>query len=142
MLVNLELYRLRIRARFRPWTPDDAERHTHYYTQHADDTIDLDMANSHDGGTSFPNDRTVGVTSRSMNLPPTNIPLSNAFPFPASNYDRLIAVCYALGEYQSVTTANGTVYAGWGDTRNQVTEPMNVLDPISGQTHPQEDVFF
>jgi len=34
------------------------------------------------------------------------------------------------------------VYAGWGDTRNQITEPVNTLDPISGQTHPQEDVFF
>jgi len=121
---------------------DPNDVHITYYTQHADDTIDLDMANSHDGGTSFPNDRTVGVTSRSMNLPPTNIPLSNAPAFAATNYDRQIAVCYALGEYQSVTTANGTVYAGWGDTRNQVTEPMNVLDPISGQTHPQEDVFF
>ena len=60
----------------------------------------------------------------------------------ATNYDRLIAVCYALGEYQSVTTANGSVYAGLGDTRNLVTEPVNRLDPISGQTHPQEDVFF
>ena len=73
----------------------------------------------------------------SMNLPPTNIPLSNAPAFAATNYDREIAVCYALGEYQSVTTAKGTVYAGWGDTRNQITEPTNSLDPISGQTHPE-----
>jgi hypothetical protein len=26
--------------------------------------------------------------------------------------------------------------------RNTLTEPTNALDPISGQTHPQEDVFF
>jgi hypothetical protein len=77
-----------------------------------------------------------------MNLPPTNIPLTNGPTFTATNYDRQIAVCYALGEYQSVTTGNGTVYTGWGDTRNLVTEPVNPLDPISGQTHPQEDVFF
>ena len=121
---------------------DPNDVHITYYTQHADDTIDLDMANSRDGGTRFPNNRTVGVTSRSMNLPPTNVPLSNAPPFPATNYDRQIAVCYALGEYQSVTTANGSVYVGWGDTRNLVTEPVNALDPISGQTHPQEDVLF
>ena len=113
-----------------------------YYTQHSNDTIDLDMANSHDGGNSFPSNRTVRVRSTSMNLPPTNIALTGSPGFTATNYDRNIAVCYALGEYQSVTTANGSVYAGWGDTRNLVTEPVNALDPISGQTHPQEDVFF
>jgi hypothetical protein len=34
------------------------------------------------------------------------------------------------------------VYVLWGDSRNSLTEPINALDPISGQTHPQEDVFF
>jgi hypothetical protein len=116
--------------------------HISYYTQHANSTVDLDMANSHDGGLSFPDDRNVRVTSTSMNLPPTNIPRTNAPNFLAQNYDRQIAVCYALGEYQSVSTANGSVYVGWGDTRNQITEPVNALDPISGQTHSQEDVFF
>jgi hypothetical protein len=116
--------------------------HVSYYTQHSNGTIDLDMANSHDGGNSFPADRTVRVTSTSFNLPPTNIPLSDFPTFRAMNYDRQIAVCYALGEYQSVTTANGSVYVGWGDMRNLITEPVNALDPISGQTHSQEDVFF
>jgi hypothetical protein len=122
---------------------DPNDVHVVFYTQHANDTVDLDMANSHDGGLSFPANRTIRVTSTSMNLPPTNIPLTptRASPFGATNYDRQIAVCYALGEYPSVTAANGKVYAGWGDTRNMVTEPTNVLDPISGQTHPQEDVF-
>ena len=50
--------------------------------------------------------------------------------------------CYALGEYQSVTSADGAVYVAWGDDRNQLTEPINVLDPISGQKHPEQDVFF
>ena len=116
--------------------------HVTYYTQHSNGTVDLDMANSLDGGNTFPASRTVRVTSTSMNLPPTNIPLTNSPTFVATNYDRQIAVCYALGEYQSVTAANGSVYAAWGDTRNQITEPVNTLDPISGQTHPQEDVFF
>jgi hypothetical protein len=115
--------------------------HVSYYTQHSNDAIDLDMANSHDGGSSFPAERTVRVTSTSFHLPPTNIPLAGP-GFPATNYDRQIAVCYALGEYQSVTTANGSVYVGWGDMRNLITEPTNALDPISGQTHSQEDVFF
>lgn len=116
--------------------------HVTYYTQHSNGTVDLDMANSLDGGNSFPAQRTVRVTSTSMNLPPSNIPLTNAPNFSATNYDRQIAVCYALGEYQGVTAANGSVYTGWGDMRNLITEPVNALDPISGQTHSQEDVFF
>ena len=120
---------------------DPNDVHITYYTQHSNRTIDLDMANSHDGGGSFPSDRTVRVTSTSFDLPPTNVPLSNAPAFNATNYDRQVAVCYALGEYQSVTTANGSVYTAWGDMRNPITQPLSALDPISGQTHPQEDVF-
>ncbi len=116
--------------------------HVSYYTQHSNGTVDLDMANSLDGGNSFPDSRTIRVTSTSMNLPPTNIPLSNAPSYSATNYDRQIAVCYALGEYQSVFAANGALNVLWGDTRNQITEPVNALDPISGQTHSQEDIFF
>jgi hypothetical protein len=117
--------------------------HISYYTQHSDGSLDLDMANSHDRGDSFPADRTVRVTSTPGALPPTNIPIPSASqPFATTNYDRNIAQCYALGEYQSVTAANGRVYVSWGDTRNTITEPTNRLDPISGQTHPQEDVFF
>ena len=121
---------------------DPNDVHITYYTQHQSGTLDLDMANSHDFGSTFPANRNVRVSSTSFNLPPTNIPLSNAPSFLATNYDRQIAVCYALGEYQSVTTANEAVYAAWGDTRNLITEPVNALDPISGQTHPEEDVFF
>ena len=121
---------------------DANDVHITYYTQHTDSTIDLDIANSHDRGDTFPADRSLRVTQTSFNLPPTNIPLSNAPNFNATNYDRQIAVCYALGEYQSVTTSNGSVFVGWGDMRNMLTEPVNPLDPISGQTHPEEDVFF
>ena len=121
---------------------DPNDVHISYYTQHQNGTVDLDMSNSHDSGSTFPANRNVRVTSTSLNLSPTNIRLTNAPTFSATNYDRQIAVCYALGEYQSVTSANGTVYAAWGDTRNQITELVNALDPISGQTHPEEDVFF
>jgi hypothetical protein len=121
---------------------DSSNVHISYYTQHADNSIDLDMVNSHDRGASFPTDRTVSVTSTPFVLPPTNVPLSNAPLFNSTNYDRQIDMCYALGEYQSVTTANGSVYVAWGDMRNTITEPVNPLNPISGQTHSQEDVFF
>ncbi len=121
---------------------DPNDVHITYYTQHGNGSIDLDMANSHDGGGSFPVSRTVRVTSTSFDLPPTNVRLSDAPFFNSTNYDRLIQQCYALGEYQSVTTANGSVYAAWGDMRNLIMQPVNALDPISGLIHPQEDVFF
>ena len=117
--------------------------HVSYYTQHGDGTLDLDMANSHDRGASFLADRTVRVSSMPFALPPTNIPVpTKSNPFGTTNYDRNIAQCYALGEYQSNRSANGNVYVLWGDTRNTITQPVNSLDPISGQKHPQEDVFF
>jgi hypothetical protein len=122
---------------------DPNDVHVTYYTQHSNNTIDLDMANSHDRGASFPPDRAARVTSTSFDLPPTNIPIPTAAqPFATTNYDRQIQPCYALGESQSVTSANGSVYASWGDMRNLLTEPVDALNPISGQTHPQEDVFF
>jgi hypothetical protein len=121
---------------------DPNDVHISYYTQHTDSSIDLDMANSHDRGMTFPANRTARVTSTSFHLPPTNVPLTNAPRYTSTNYDRQIAQCYALGEYQSVTSANGRVWVGWGDMRNLITEPVNSLNPISGQRHPQEDVFF
>jgi hypothetical protein len=121
---------------------DPNDVHISYYTQHTDLSIDLDMANSHDMGNTFPANRTARVTETSFFLPPTNIPLSNSPAFSATNFDRQIAVCYSLGEYQGITAANGSVYVAWGDARNQITEPINPLNPISGQTHPQQDVFF
>lgn len=114
-----------------------------YYTQHGNGTVDLDVSRSHDGGGSFPAWGTSRVTSTSFALPPTNIPVPTAAqPYLTTNYDRNIAQCYALGEYQSITTANEQTYVSWGDMRNKITEPVNPLDPISGQKHSQEDVFF
>lgn len=126
---------------------DPQSVHISYYTQHAggklDGTLDLDMANSHDRGASFLADRTVRVSSMPFALPPTNIPIpTQSNKFGTTNYDRNIAQCYALGEYQSNRSENGNVYVLWGDTRNTITQPVNNLDPISGQRHPQEDVFF
>ena len=117
--------------------------HISYYTQHADGSLDLVMSTSDDGGQSFRADRTVEISSTPFALPPTNIPIPNASnPFAVTNYDRTIQPCYAIGEYQSVKATNGSIFVLWGDTRNTLTEPVNKLDPISGQTHPQEDVFF
>ncbi len=115
--------------------------HIGYYTQHADETVDFDMANSHDRGTSFPAARTVRVSSTNSVLPPTVVRLT-ANPTPTTNYDRTIASGYSLGEYVGVRSFNGGVYALWGDARNSVTEPVNPLSPLSGITHSQQDVRF
>lgn len=123
---------------------DANDVHVLYYTQHSDGTIDVDMANSHNRGQTFPGNRTVRVTSTSAGLPPTNIPLSPPAgnSYNTTNYDRTIRPCYSLGEYLSASAANGRVYALWGDTRNTVSHPVNPNDPLSGQTHAQQDVFF
>jgi len=115
--------------------------HVGYFTQHADESVDVDLANSQDNGTTFPVNRTVRLTSTPFVLPPTVIRLT-AGPTPTTNYDRTIVSAYSLGEYLSVTAANGSVFVLWGDARNHVTEPVNPLSPISGQTHSQQDVFF
>jgi hypothetical protein len=120
---------------------DPNDVHILYYTQHADESVDVDMANSHDRGASFPSDRSVRVSSTNFVLPPTVIRLTTA-PTPTTNYDRTVQPGYSLGEYLSVISGNGSVYALWGDSRNSVTQPVNALDPISGVTHTQQDVFF
>jgi len=117
--------------------------HISYYTQHADGSLDLVMSTSVDGGKSFRADRTLEISSAPFALPPTNIPIpSKTNPFAVTNYDRTIQPCYAIGEYQSVKSTHGSVFVLWGDTRTTITEPVNPLDPLSGLTHPQEDVFF
>ena len=122
---------------------DNASVHITYYTQHNNGSLDLVMSSSNDGGRHFFADRTVEISSTPFALPPTNIPIpTKSNPFGTTNYDRGIAQCYALGEYQSVTERDGQEYVLWGDTRKTITEPVNVLDPLSGITHPQEDVFF
>jgi hypothetical protein len=123
---------------------DPNDVHVMYYTQRADGGVDVDIANSHDRGQTFPYNRTVRVTGASFDLPPTNARLSapSGGNYNTTNYDRTIRPCYSLGEYLSVTTANGSVYGLWGDARNIVVEPVNPLSPLSGQTHTQQDVFY
>ncbi|HSB63170.1 MAG TPA: sialidase family protein [Thermoanaerobaculia bacterium] len=124
---------------------DPNDVHVSYYTQHGDETVDVDLANSRDRGDSFPSNRTLRVTSTSFALPPT---VNRVFPasrtnFATTNYDDTIIPGYALGEYMSAKAANGSVYVLWGDCRNTVTEPFNPFIPyLSNLTHSQEDVFF
>ena len=111
-----------------------------YYTQHSDETVDVDTASARDGGGSF---TAVRLTSTPFALAPTNVPLPTPQdPFNTVNFDNMFNACYNLGEYMSAKVANGSSYVLWSDSRNLVTEPISRFDPLSGQTHPQQDIFF
>jgi hypothetical protein len=118
---------------------DPNDVHVSYYTQHADETLDVDMANSHDGGVSFPANRAIRLTSTNFAIPPSVVRLTATT---TTNYDREVIPGYALGEYMSIRSFNGAVHALWGDARNLVTHPVNALDPLSGVTHSQTDVVY
>jgi hypothetical protein len=124
---------------------DPNDVHVSYYTQHGDELVDVDLANSHHRRDSFPSNRTLRVTSTSFALPPT---VNRLFPssrtnFSTYNYDAVWPSGWALGEYMSAKAANGSVYVLWGDCRNSVTEPFNPFIPfLSNLTHSQQDVFF
>jgi hypothetical protein len=113
-----------------------------YYTQHADGTVDLDLVST-GRSTNFALGKATRITSQSFALVPSNIPIPTMTdPFLTTNFDNTIVPCYDLGEYVGLFNNKGNVYAVWGDNRNQVTEPTDPLDPISGQTHAQPDDFF
>jgi hypothetical protein len=113
-----------------------------YYTQHLDRTVDLDFVSA-DRSNNFMLGNATRVTSQAFNLTPSNIPVPTMEnPYHTVNFDLGIAPCYDLGEYVGLFNNNGSIYASWGDNRNQVTEPIDPLDPISGQTHAQPDTFF
>jgi BNR repeat-like domain len=117
--------------------------HVLYFSQHSNESVDVDLANSHDHGETFPADRTVHVTNAPFVLPPSNVPIPSALqPFSTTNYDRQIAQCYALGEYPSVASANGAIHTLFGSGHNTITEPVNALDPLSGQKHTKMDVLY
>jgi predicted exporter len=59
----------------------------------------------------------------------------------------LLGISFNLANFFSVPiliglSVNGSVYVLWGDARKNVTEPVNPLSPVSGQTHSQQDVMF
>jgi len=102
--------------------------------------MDVDTASSRHGNRSF---TALRVTSAPFALAPTNIPLPTpADPFNTTNFDSTFNSCYNLGEYMSAKVANGSSYVLWSDSRNMVTEPRSRFNPLSGQTHPQQDIFF
>lgn len=114
-----------------------------FYTQHTDGSVDVDLVSVRQDDGKVELSYATRITDQSFDLVPSNIPIPTAaLPFRTTNFDRNIVACYDLGEYIGLFNNDGKVYATWGDNRNLVTQPVNALDPISGQTHPHADTFF
>jgi len=123
---------------------DDGDSvHIAYYTQHQSGRYNVDLANSVDRGKSFPSSRLLRVSTVSSMIPPTNVPLplSNN-PYNTTNYDRVVAQCYDMGEYLAVKSTEHSVTTVWGDDRRLIRQPVSQFDPLSGKVHSQQDVFF
>ncbi len=126
-----------------PFLNSTNDVHISYYTQEPDGLLNVNLAHSSNRGKSFPENKVQSLSSSRFALAPTNIPLpSAANPFATTNYNRLLAQCYSLGEYAGIATGFGVVHALWADSRKTIQQPQSPLDPISGQIHPTEDVYF
>ncbi len=126
-----------------PFLPSPGDVHIGYYTQRADGLMMVNLAHSRDRGASFPAELRRQLSSTPFALAPSNIPLpTEADPFQTTHYNRLKRTCTSLGDYMGLATGFGVLHAAWGDSRNVMRQPENPFDPISGQQHPKEDVFY
>src|SRR5262249_39470803 len=113
-----------------------------YYVQEADGRLRTDIARIHADGNQLRLDSTTGLSTQSFDLTPSNIPLPTPTnPFRTTNFDRIIAHCYDIGEYMSVAATDdpSEALAAWGDNWNSWTGPSGSAAPF---THAQPDVFF
>src|SRR5262249_9123681 len=113
-----------------------------YYVQQADGSLRTDIATIHIDGNQQGLENTQDLSTQSFDLTPSNIPLPTPTnPFQTTNYDRIIAQCYDIGEYMSVAATEdpSEAVAAWGDNRNPWTGPTGSAAPF---THTQPDVFF
>lgn len=112
--------------------------HVTYYTQHADETYDVDLA------TLGPADGYASVSTMRLTTRPSTIPPSNVGDGTAEgvNFDGIWGPCYSQGHYMMLRAENGNVHAAWADGRNPMTHPVNARDPLSGVTHAQSDVYY
>lgn len=125
-----------------PFLPSPKDVHISYYAQRSDGKVVMNIAHSRDRGASFPPSLKRQLSQTAFALPPSNIPLPVAGnPYQTTHYNRNRAECSALGDYTGLALGFGRLHAAWGDTRNTIRQPDSPFDPISGQTHPKEDVF-
>ncbi|MCQ4163945.1 sialidase family protein [Tahibacter harae] len=119
------------------------EVHISYYAQLPDGSIVRRLAQSNDRGESFPLRNIRQLSDAPSTLAPSNTPLADAAnPYRTTHYNRLKGACTSLGDYAGISVDAGTVHSVWGDSREQLTQPVDPLDPISGQVHARESVFY
>lgn len=126
-----------------PWLPSPKDVLISYYSQRTDGLIGVNLAHSRNRGHSFPASRVRPLSSVRFAPAPTNVPLPDPNnPFQTTNFNRLRFACQSMGEVSGLALGFGSVHAAWGDTRNTIRQPDSAFDPIAGQIHPKEDVFY
>ncbi|HUM11564.1 MAG TPA: hypothetical protein VLT82_11485 [Myxococcaceae bacterium] len=116
-----------------------------YYVQQADERLRTDIATVEPDGKKLEVQRD-RLSSVAFDLTPSNI-IRTVSPRATTNYDRLIASCYNIGEYMSVNAptfwgSDDRVTAAWGDNRRTWTGPAGPPPSSAPYTHAQPDVFF
>ncbi|MBW8865896.1 MAG: exo-alpha-sialidase [Acidobacteria bacterium] len=116
----------------------DAKRLTvSYYVQQLNAQLRTDVAVLKLDGRRARIDHTGPLSSTAFDLTPSNV----RTPTGTTNFDRLIAPCYDIGEYQTLAHSRGEderVFAAWGDNRKTWLSPAG--SPAAG-LHAQADVF-
>jgi hypothetical protein len=119
----------------------DARRLTvSYYVQQLDSRLRTDVAAVKIDGRRIRVEETGPLSSTAFDLTPSNIVRT---PTSTTNYDRVVAPCYDIGEYQTLARSrreddNDRVFAAWGDNRRTWLSPAG--SPAAG-LHAQPDVF-
>jgi len=119
----------------------DAEKLTvSYYVQQADGRLRTDVANLGIDHGRVRLRKTAGLSSTAFDLTPSNVVRTKTA---TTNYDRAIATCYDIGEYQTLAASRGddddeATVAAWGDNRRSWLSPPG--SPAAGK-HAQPDVF-
>lgn len=114
-----------------------------YYAQQSNEQLRTDIARLQVTGNKVKLRDTEHLSTVSFDLTPSNVPLSLS-PLNTTNYDRVVAHCYDIGEYMSVQSgaffdSDNRVSAAWGDNRQRWTGPSGSAAPFE---HAQPDVFF
>jgi hypothetical protein len=123
--------------------PPPVDVHISYYAQLDDGRIERRLARSSDRGSSFPARDNQALTSTPSTLAPTNVPLPDAAnAFRTTNYNRMKGACVSLGDYAGIAVGSARLHSVWGDSRESLTQPVSPLDPLSGQVHTRENVYY
>jgi hypothetical protein len=114
-----------------------------YYAQQSNEQLRTDIARLQVTGNKLKLRDTDHLSTVNFDLTPSNVPLAFS-PLNTTNYDRVVAHCYDIGEYMSVQSgaffeAENRVSAARGDNRRRWTGPPGSGAPFE---HAQPDVFF